>query len=64
MSLFFVSYYLFWLNLLFFNFTVEEVNLVCIFAGESRSKVIIERALQYLDDLDMEESSNRMIRKL
>ena len=36
------------------NFTVEEVNLICIFAGESRSEVIedIERALPYLDDSD------------
>ena len=48
------------------NFTVEEVNLICIFAGESRSQVIedIERALQYLEDPDMEELSNRVIRKL
>lgn len=48
------------------NFTVEEVNLICIFAGESRSQVIedIERALQYLDDLDMEELSHRIIGKL
>lgn len=55
------------------NFTVEEVNLICIFASESeaftlesRSKVIadIERALPYLDDTDMEELSNRIIGKL
>ena len=48
------------------NFTVEEVNLICIFAGESRSEVIedIERALQYLDDPDMEELSHRIIGKL
>ncbi|ANU46347.1 hypothetical protein ADH76_22465 [Enterocloster clostridioformis] len=48
------------------NFTVEEVNLICIYAGESRSKVIedMERALQYLDDPDMEELSNRVIRVL
>lgn len=48
------------------NFTVEEVNLICIYAGESRSQVIedIERALQYLDDPDMEELSNRVIGKL
>ena len=48
------------------NFTVEEVNLICIYAGESRSQVIedIERALQYLDDLDMEELSHRIIGKL
>lgn len=48
------------------NFTVEEANLICIFAGESRSEVIedMERALPYLDDLDMEELSNRIIEKL
>lgn len=55
------------------NFTVEEVNLICIFASESgaftlesRNQVIedIERALQYLDDPDMEELSNRIIGKL
>lgn len=48
------------------NFTVEEVNLICIFAGESRSEVIedIKRALPYLDDPDMGELSNRIIGKL
>lgn len=48
------------------NFTVEEVNLICIFAGEGRSEVIedMERALPYLDDPDMEELSNRIIGKL
>ena len=45
------------------NFTVEEVNLICIYAGESRGEVIedIERALPYLDDSDMAELSNRII---
>ena len=48
------------------NFTVEEVNLICIYAGESRGEVIedIERALPYLDDTDMAELSNRIIKKL
>lgn len=48
------------------NFTVEEINLVCIYAGESRGEVIedIERALPYLDDTDMVELSNRIIEKL
>jgi len=47
-------------------FTVEESNLICIFAGESRSEVIedIEKALPYLDDTDMEELSNRIVGKL
>ena len=48
------------------NFTVEEVNFFCIYAGENRGEVIedIERALSYLDDPDMEEFSNRIIGKL
>ena len=48
------------------NFTVEEVNLICIFAGESRSEVIedIESALPYLEDTDMAELSGRVIGKL
>lgn len=48
------------------NFTVEEVNLVCIFAGESRSDVIedIERVLPYLDDKDMTELSYKVLDKL
>lgn len=48
------------------NFTVEEVNLICVFAGESRSEVIedIERALPYLEDTDMLELTNRVIGKL
>ena len=48
------------------NFTVEEVNLICIFAGETRSGIIedIERALPYLDDTNMAELSNRIIEKL
>lgn len=48
------------------NFTVEEVNLICVFAGEGRSEVIedIERALPYLEDTDMGELSKRVIGKL
>ena len=47
-------------------FTVEESNLICIFAGESRNEVIgdIERALPYLEDTDMAELSGRVIGKL
>ncbi|MDE6318477.1 MAG: transposon-transfer assisting family protein [Lachnospiraceae bacterium] len=45
------------------NFAVEEVNFICIFVGESRNEVIedIERALPYLNDMDMVELSNRII---
>ena len=48
------------------RFTVEESNLICIFAGESRSEVIkdIERALPYLEDTDMAELSGRVIGNL
>ena len=48
------------------KFTVEESNLICIFAGEGRGEVIedIERALPYLDDTDMAELSHRVIGKL
>lgn len=48
-----------------YNFTVEEVNFICIFAGENRSKAIedMERALPHLDDPDMVELSNRAIGK-
>ncbi len=55
------------------NFTVEEVNLICIFASESRAFTLesrrqvigdMESILQHLDDPDMEELSNRVIGKL
>ena len=55
------------------NFTVEEVNFICIFASESgaftlesRRQVIgdMESILPHLDDPDMEELSNRVIGKL
>lgn len=48
------------------RFTVEESNLICIFAGEGRNEVIrdIERALLYLEDTDMAELSGRVIGKL
>ena len=48
------------------RFTVEESNLICIFAGEGRNEVIrdIERAFPYLEDTDMAELSSRVIGKL
>ena len=48
------------------RFTVEESNLISIFADESRSKVIegIESALKHLDDQDMEELCHKVIKKL
>ena len=55
------------------RFTVEESNLICVFASESkaftlesRNEVIedIERVLPYLEDTDMLELSGRVIGKL
>ena len=48
------------------KFTVEESNLICVYAGEDRNGVIesIERALPYLNDSDMEELCHRVIGKL
>ena len=48
------------------RFTVEESNLICIFAGEGRSEIIedMERALLYLDDPYLEELSHRVIGRL
>lgn len=48
------------------QFTVEESNLICVFAGESRKEVIedINGALHYLDDEDMKELSHRVLDKL
>ena len=48
------------------RFTVEESNLISIFAGEGRSEIIedMERALLYLDDPYLEELSHRVIGRL
>ena len=48
------------------KFTVEEVNLSCIFQCKSRTKVIsdIKKAIKYLDDDEMVELSNRVVAKL
>ena len=48
------------------NFSVEEGNLICVFAGESRSEVIedIERALPYLEASYLTELSHRVIGRL
>ena len=48
------------------QFTVEESNLICVFAGENRKEVIeeINGALPYLDDEDMKELSHRVLDKL
>ena len=48
------------------NFTVEEINLMCVFDAKGRTELIedINRGLPHLDDKDMEELANRVIGKL
>ena len=48
------------------NFTVEEINLMCVFDAEGRTELIedINRVLSHLDDKDMEKLANRVIGKL
>ena len=48
------------------NFTVEEINLMCVFKEKGRTELIedIGRVLPHLDDRDMEELANRVIGKL
>ena len=48
------------------NFTVEEINLMCVFDAKGRTELIedIGRVLLHLDDKDMEELANRVICKL
>ena len=48
------------------NFTVEEINLMCVFEAKGRTELIedIGRVLPHLDDRDMEELANRVIGKL
>ena len=48
------------------KFTVEEINLMCVFDAKGRTELIedIGRVLPHLDDKDMEELANRVIGKL
>ena len=48
------------------NFTVEGINLMCVFEAKGRTELIedISRVLPHLDDKDMEELANRVIGKL
>ncbi len=48
------------------NFTVEEINLMCVFEAKGRTELIedIGRVLPHLDDRDMGELANRVIGKL
>ena len=48
------------------TFTVEEINLICIFESRSRIKVIsdIKEAIKHLDDEAMIELSLQVMKKL
>lgn len=48
------------------KFTVEEINLICIFESRSRTKVIqdISEVMNYLVDDEMIELSSKVIMKL
>ena len=48
------------------NFTVEEINLMCVFDAKGRTELIedIGRVMPHLDDEDMKELANRVIGKL
>ena len=48
------------------KFTVEEINLMCVFDTKGRTELIedIGRVLPHLADKDMEELANRVIGKL
>lgn len=48
------------------KFTVEEINLMCVFDRSGRTELIedIGRVLPHLEDKNMEELANRVIGKL
>ena len=48
------------------KFTVEEINLMCVFDRKGRTELIddIGQVLSHLDDKDMEELAKRVIGKL
>lgn len=48
------------------RFTVEEINLMCVFEKEGRTELItsIKKAMPYIKDSDMMELSVRVLEKL
>lgn len=48
------------------KFTVEEINLMCVFDRRNRTELIeeIDSVLLHLDDTDMEELAKQVIDKL
>ena len=48
------------------KFTVEEINLMCVFEGQDRTGMIanIKNVIPYIQDSDMVELSKQVIEKL
>ena len=48
------------------KFTVEEVNLMCVFEGQDRTGMItdIKNVLPYIQDSDMAELAGQVLEKL
>lgn len=48
------------------KFTIEEINLMCVFEGTGRIELIrdINRILPHLADSEMEELAGQVLRKL
>ena len=48
------------------KFTMEEINLMCVFEGQDRTGMIadIENVIPHLQDNDMEELARQVIGKL
>lgn len=48
------------------NFTVEEINLMCVFEGQDRAGMIadIKNVIPHIQDSDMEELAEQVLGKL
>ena len=48
------------------KFTVEEINLMCVFDGESRTRMMedINRVVPHLQDSEMKELAEQVLGKL
>lgn len=48
------------------NFTVEEINLMCVFDRQGKTELMedIRRVMPHIKDSDMEDLAGQMLRKL
>ena len=48
------------------NFTVEEINLMCVFDRQGKTELMedIRRVMPHIKDSDMEDLSRQVLRKL